>query len=252
MASVRSAAPPRDPIHALIGSVPISGSLKSTPQPASTSPAPRWHRLDHDERRRQILACAKRLFSERNYASVSTSEIASEAGVARGLLHHYFGTKRELYLEVVRGMMRMPSNPVPLQAPGGGHRDVIDESVDRWLTMLERNRGHVAGGDRRPGRRPRPRGRGDPRPGPRAGRRPADRGPRDLRGSAGAAELRALIRAYSRLRRGGERRVARARTPDPRADRSAARPGLSQHRQRRAPGRAEHHKETDNEQTRPT
>src|SRR5947208_9420911 len=107
-------------------------------QPA---PAPRWQRLDHDERRRQILQCARRLFSERPYASVSTTELAREAGVARGLLHHYFGSKRDLYLEVVRTMMRMPTNPVPLQAPGRGIEVVIDESVDRWLTMLEHNRG---------------------------------------------------------------------------------------------------------------
>ncbi len=107
----------------------------------ASSPAPRWQRLEHDERRQQILACARRLFSERNYSSVSSSEIAREAGVARGLLHHYFGTKRDLYLEVVRTVMRMPSNPVPLQSPGRGIELVITESVDRWLEMLERNRG---------------------------------------------------------------------------------------------------------------
>jgi AcrR family transcriptional regulator len=107
----------------------------------ATAPAPRWQRLDHDERRRQILACARRLFSERSYDAVSTTDIAAEAGVARGLLHHYFGTKRDLYLQVVRELMRMPSNPVPLQAPGRGLDHVIEESVDRWLTMLQRNRG---------------------------------------------------------------------------------------------------------------
>jgi AcrR family transcriptional regulator len=107
----------------------------------ATAPGPRWQRLEHDERRRQILTCAKRLFSERNYSAVSTSEIAREAGVARGLLHHYFGTKRELYLEVVRSMMRTPSNPVPLQNPGRSLETIIAEGVDRWLTMVERNRG---------------------------------------------------------------------------------------------------------------
>src|SRR5580698_8376746 len=97
-------------------------------------PAPRWQRLDHDERRAQILTCARRLFSERNYDAVSTTDIAREAGVARGLLHHYFGTKRDLYLEVVGSLVRMPSNPVPLEAPGRGLRHVIEEGVDRWLT----------------------------------------------------------------------------------------------------------------------
>jgi AcrR family transcriptional regulator len=104
------------------------------------APTPRWRRLDHDERRQQILTCARRLFSERNYSAVSTTDIAKEAGVARGLLNHYFGTKRELYLEVVRSLMRMPTNPVPLQ-PGRGIEVVIEESVERWLQMLEHNRG---------------------------------------------------------------------------------------------------------------
>jgi AcrR family transcriptional regulator len=103
--------------------------------------SPRWRRLEPDERREQILDCAVRLFGERPYAAVSTTEIASEAGVARGLLNHYFGTKRDLYLEVMRTIVRMPSNPVPLQSPGNPLERVIDESVARWLTMLERNRG---------------------------------------------------------------------------------------------------------------
>jgi AcrR family transcriptional regulator len=104
-------------------------------------PSPRWRRLDHDERRQQILTCARRLFSQRNYASVSTTEIAREAGVARGLLHHYFGSKRDLYLEVLRSMMRTPTSPVPLRIPNRDIEVVIEEGVDRWLTMLERNRG---------------------------------------------------------------------------------------------------------------
>ncbi|MDQ6745213.1 MAG: TetR/AcrR family transcriptional regulator [Actinomycetota bacterium] len=107
----------------------------------ASSPAPRWQRLQHDERRRQILACARQLFSQRHYASVSTAEIAEKAGVTRGLLHHYFGTKRDLYLEVVRTLMRMPSNPIPPQSPGRGVESIIAESVDRWLELLERNRG---------------------------------------------------------------------------------------------------------------
>jgi AcrR family transcriptional regulator len=107
---------------------------------SAAATAPRWQRLDHDARRAQILACARKLFSERNYDAVSTTDIAREAGVARGLLHHYFGTKRDLYLEVVQSLVRMPSNPVPLQAPGRGLQVVIEESVDRWLVMLERNR----------------------------------------------------------------------------------------------------------------
>lgn len=70
--------------------------------------APRWHRLEPDERREQILDAAMRLFGERSYSTVSTSEIADAAGVTRGLLHHYFGTKRDLYVEVVQRLVMLP------------------------------------------------------------------------------------------------------------------------------------------------
>ena len=93
----------------------------------------RWQRLERDERRSQILACARELFSQRNFAAVSMSDIARDAGVARGLLHHYFGSKRDLYLEVVRSLMRMPSNPVPSDDHGRGLEAAIEESVERWL-----------------------------------------------------------------------------------------------------------------------
>jgi AcrR family transcriptional regulator len=74
----------------------------------TTADGPRWRRLEPDARRDQILDCAVRLFGERPYAVVSTTDIAREAGVARGLLNHYFGTKRDLYLEVVRKMVLLP------------------------------------------------------------------------------------------------------------------------------------------------
>ena len=43
----------------------------------------RWRRLEPDQRREEIFACAMRLFAVRSYADVSTTEIAAEAGVAR-------------------------------------------------------------------------------------------------------------------------------------------------------------------------
>ncbi len=95
---------------------------------------------DRDERRRQILAAARKLFSERGFSAVSTTEIAAEAGIARGLINHYFGTKRELYIEVVREMVRFRSQPVPEYVDGATPQARLDESIDRWLEMVSRNR----------------------------------------------------------------------------------------------------------------
>jgi AcrR family transcriptional regulator len=107
----------------------------------TTALAPRRTRLDRDERREQILSRARGLFSERTYAAVSMDEIARAAGVARGLLHHYFGTKRELYLEVVRGLVRLPPPPLPQAGAGRSLDEAVAESVDLWLDLVALNRG---------------------------------------------------------------------------------------------------------------
>ena len=114
----------------------IRSPMATRSAPAETVNA----RLDGDERRRRILAAARALFSERGYSDVSTTEIAAEAGVARGLINHYFGTKRELYVEVVREMVRFRSQPVPEYVDGATPQARLDESIERWLDMVERNR----------------------------------------------------------------------------------------------------------------
>ena len=163
----------------------------------ATGQAPRRQRLGHDERREQILACARRLFSKRVYAAVSTSEIAREAGVARGLLHHYFGTKRELYLEVVRTLVSVPPHPQPASQDGVALEESIAEGADRWLTMIERNRGTWLAAHGAPGLGRDPEleqildeAREQAVDGLIAAIRPGD--PRDA-----PADLRAALRAYS-------------------------------------------------------
>ena len=70
-------------------------------------------RLSPDARRQQILDAAGELYRERRYDDVSMEELAAAAGVARGLLHHYFGSKRELFLAVMTQSVRLPVEELP-------------------------------------------------------------------------------------------------------------------------------------------
>ncbi|WP_218712024.1 TetR/AcrR family transcriptional regulator [Arthrobacter sp. BF1] len=70
-------------------------------------------RLSPDARRQQILDAAAELYRERRYDDVSLEELAAAAGVARGLLHHYFGSKRELFLAVMTASARLPLEQLP-------------------------------------------------------------------------------------------------------------------------------------------
>ena len=58
-------------------------------------------RLSTEERREQLLAVGARLFSESPYDDVWIEQVAEIAGVSRGLLYHYFPTKRDFFAAVV-------------------------------------------------------------------------------------------------------------------------------------------------------
>lgn len=72
---------------------------------ATTTKPPRA-RLDVDERRAQLLALGLDLFSQRAYDAISIDEIALAAGVSKGLLYHYFPTKRDFYAAAIREASR--------------------------------------------------------------------------------------------------------------------------------------------------
>jgi TetR/AcrR family fatty acid metabolism transcriptional regulator len=57
--------------------------------------------VQHD-RRRRILDAAVRVFARRGYHGARVGDIATEAGVAHGLLYHYFSSKDEVLETVFR------------------------------------------------------------------------------------------------------------------------------------------------------
>ncbi|HEY4239163.1 MAG TPA: TetR/AcrR family transcriptional regulator [Kofleriaceae bacterium] len=85
-------------------------------------PPRRRVRLDNDERRAQLLELAKRAFSRRAYDDVSIDDLAREAKISKGLLYHYFPTKRDLYVaglreiadELVDAVVSVPQDLAPI------------------------------------------------------------------------------------------------------------------------------------------
>lgn len=59
----------------------------------------------NDEKKEKIFAAAVKEFSENGYDKASTNSIIKEAGVSKGLLFHYFVSKKKLYwLTIERSM----------------------------------------------------------------------------------------------------------------------------------------------------
>ena len=60
-----------------------------------------------EEKRRLILAAAVRVFAHRGYHTSRVGDIAEEAGIAHGLLYHYFGSKEEVLETIFRENWRI-------------------------------------------------------------------------------------------------------------------------------------------------
>ena len=96
-------------------------------------------RLDNDQRRAQLLELAKRAFSDRAYDDVSIDDLARVASISKGLLYHYFPTKRDLYVaglreiadELVDAITRVPEDLAPI--------DRVRTSVGAYLDHITRH-----------------------------------------------------------------------------------------------------------------
>ena len=102
------------------------------------STPPKYHRLTAAERREQLLDVANALLAERGYEEVTVDHIAKAAGVARGLVHHYFGGRKEVYLALLERLAA--GREGDLRPPlGRSARARVSDSVSRWLDWTEAN-----------------------------------------------------------------------------------------------------------------
>ncbi len=101
----------------------VSMPPRPGPRRAARAPVRTRVRLDTEERRAQLLALARRVFSDRSYDEVSIDDLAREAGISKGLLYHYFPTKRDLYVaglreiagELVTAVTSIPADLPPIE-----------------------------------------------------------------------------------------------------------------------------------------
>jgi AcrR family transcriptional regulator len=96
---------------------------------------PAYSRLQTDERRRQLLEAGARVFTERSYDDASMAEVARAAGISKGLLYHYFPSKRDLFvatLEAAAAELREITQPDPA-LPVAEQLVVALDAYLRWI-----------------------------------------------------------------------------------------------------------------------
>jgi AcrR family transcriptional regulator len=106
-------------------------------------PTRRVRRLS-DERREELLRAGVELFSARSYDGVSIDEIAAAVGISRGLLYHYFPSKRDFY---VAGLRRAADDLLEAVEPAAREPvgDRLTAGIDAYLGYVENHaRGFVS------------------------------------------------------------------------------------------------------------
>jgi TetR/AcrR family transcriptional regulator len=83
--------------------------------------------------RAALFRAAALEFSERGYDAAGTDRIAARARLNKAMLYYHFGSKRDLYLEVVRDMVGTVSTRARAIADGPG---TAEEKLDRWISTL--------------------------------------------------------------------------------------------------------------------
>jgi len=92
-------------------------------------------RLDVDERRSQLVERGLAEFGSRPYDEVSIEALAHAAGISKGLVYHYFSTKRAFYIACVReGATRLINN---IESPAEGSPfEQLRAAIDRYLEYV--------------------------------------------------------------------------------------------------------------------
>ncbi len=97
----------------------------------------RSNRARTEATRRDLIAAARKLFTEKSYAETSTPEIVSAAGVTRGALYHHFADKQALFEAVVEQEAQEVAAEIENASPPSlTARDALMSGSDAYLKAM--------------------------------------------------------------------------------------------------------------------
>jgi AcrR family transcriptional regulator len=108
----------------------------------ATTAAPR--KLE-GEKAQRIIAAMRASVGRRGAAGSTFDHVAREAGVSRGLLHYYFGSKERLLVEVVRHDCEVRNRNMDERlAKAGSTDEILDALILVWNEFIEDQAGGQA------------------------------------------------------------------------------------------------------------
>jgi AcrR family transcriptional regulator len=92
------------------------------------------------DRRRQILEAAVKVFAQKGFHAARVGDVAKEAGVAYGLVYHYFDSKEELLEAIFRGTWAdMLARVQEVEASGASAEEAVRQVTALLLRTWRRD-----------------------------------------------------------------------------------------------------------------
>lgn len=118
-------------------SAKAGANTKSSPDKTRESRGPGKERLNQ-ERRREVLDVAARLFAENGFHGTSMDDIARELGILKGSLYYWIDSKEALLSEILEGSvletLKEGEEIVAREAPAVDRlRALIRSHIDSWI-----------------------------------------------------------------------------------------------------------------------
>jgi AcrR family transcriptional regulator len=80
--------------------------------------------LRQEARRREVMAAATAVFSERGYRAASMNDIAAKMGMGKASLYHYVASKEDVLIELYEDVLR--ENVIAARRIAGSERTALD------------------------------------------------------------------------------------------------------------------------------
>lgn len=94
-----------------------------------------------EERRQQILSNALMLFTQKGLAATKITDIASVSRISQGLMYHYYKSKEEIFIELIRiAFDRMNEACRWLESQSLSPKEKIKFAIEELLKTLEQNK----------------------------------------------------------------------------------------------------------------
>ena len=91
-----------------------------------------------EERKQLILSTDIKEFSQKSYKDASTDHITKECGISKGILFHYFRSKKEFYLYCLNVAMERLTSQTKETESKSDFYDILFSSMERKISLCMR------------------------------------------------------------------------------------------------------------------